>query len=66
MLSTAGRLMMTMGIALLFLALVVRLAPLTKANLVGDDLAIIASALVILVGLVCSRQASRSDRPMKE
>jgi hypothetical protein len=59
--------MMTMGAALLFLALVIRLAPLTPANAVGDDLAIAASVLVILVGVVCARLAPKdSIRSEKE
>jgi hypothetical protein len=59
MLSVAARLMVTMGAALLFLALIVRLAPLSKANEVGDDLAIAASAVVIVVGLIYTRRAPR-------
>lgn len=54
-LKAAARLMMAMGGALLFLAVVIRLAPLTHANLVGDDLAIMASAAVIVVGALFYR-----------
>ncbi|HVX46063.1 MAG TPA: hypothetical protein VHC49_19390 [Mycobacteriales bacterium] len=66
MLSVVARLMMTMGTALLFLALIIRLAPLTPANAVGDDLAIIASALVIVVGFVCGRRAPKDSVRSKE
>jgi hypothetical protein len=50
MMKAVARMMMTLGLVLLLLALLVRLAALTPANLVGDDLAIVASALVIMVG----------------
>lgn len=40
-----------MGLVLLTMALLMRLERLSEANLVGDDLAIIASLLVVLVGI---------------
>lgn len=59
MLKIGGRLMTAIGVTLLFLALVVRLAPLSAANEVGDDLAIMVSALVILIGVVAALCARR-------
>jgi hypothetical protein len=56
MLKVAGRLMTTMGIALLFMALVMRIAPMSAASRVGDDLAIIASAAVLLIGVIATRR----------
>lgn len=44
------------------MSLLVRLAGLSKASLVGDDLAIIASAAVVAVGVALARHGSRSNR----
>lgn len=44
-----------MGLTLLIMSLLVRLVSMSKADLVADDLAIMASALCVLVGLVYVR-----------
>lgn len=43
---------------MLILSLLVRLANLSKANLVGDDLAILATAAVIVLGVLLARFGS--------
>lgn len=55
MIPTASRLVMRMGIALLVLAALVRFAEHTQAALAADDLALIASALLVLVGGLVAR-----------
>lgn len=45
----AARLLLRLGIGMIMLALVVRLAGMSEANRVGDDLAIAASALLVVV-----------------
>lgn len=57
--SNVGRLFVSIGLTLLVLSLLVRLAHLSSANRVGDDLAIITSALVVAIGAVASRYGSR-------
>ena len=59
MIGNVGRLFVSIGLTLLVLSLVVRLAHLSKANQIGDDLAIITSALVVAVGALASRYGSR-------
>ena len=61
MTSSVGRLFVAIGLTLLAMSLVVRLASLSRADRVGDDLAIISSAAVLLVGAVASRYGSRSS-----
>jgi hypothetical protein len=61
MTSSLGRLFVAIGLTLLAMSLVVRLASLSRADRVGDDLAIISSAAVLLVGAVASRYGSRSS-----
>jgi hypothetical protein len=60
MTSGVGRLFVAIGLTLLVMSLVVRLASLSRADRVGDDLAVISSAAVVLVGAVASRYGSRS------
>lgn len=60
MTSGIGRLFVAIGLTLLVMSLVVRLASLSRADRVGDDLAVISSAAVVLVGAVASRHGSRS------
>lgn len=50
-----ARLAMGFGVALLFMALVVRLAEPSHTSLAGDDFAIAASALLALLGAVVTR-----------
>jgi hypothetical protein len=45
--------------ALLVMSLLVRLAHLSPADQVGDDLAVISSALVVLLGAAVLRRSSR-------
>jgi hypothetical protein len=52
---TAARLVMRMGVALLLLAALARLAGHTQADHAGDDLAIIASGLLMIVGALVAR-----------
>ena len=61
MTSSVGRLFVAIGLTLLAMSLAVRLASLSKADRVGDDLAVISSAAVVLVGAVASRYGSRSS-----
>ena len=61
MTSSVGRLFVAIGLTLLAMSLVVRLASLSRADRVGDDLAVISSAAVVLVGAVASRYGSRSS-----
>lgn len=55
---SAARLLIKLGVAMLILSLLVRLANLSKANLVGDDLAILATAAVIVLGVLLARFGS--------
>jgi hypothetical protein len=54
-LKSAARLMMSMGIALLVMALLVRLAEPSRADMVGDDLAVAASAALAALGALVAR-----------
>jgi len=54
-----GRFFVGIGLALLIMSLLVRLANLSAADQVGDDLAIVTSALVVLLGAVILRHSSR-------
>lgn len=49
MMKASARALMTIGIVLLFLAVVARFGGLSAANAVGDDLAIGASAVLVVV-----------------
>lgn len=60
MVQQAARLLTRMGLVLLILSLLIRLVSMSKANLVGDDLAIAASLLAAVVGVV---PRLRSPRP---
>lgn len=48
MLKSSAKALMTIGVVLLFLAVVARFGGLSKANAIGDDLAIGASALLVI------------------
>ena len=52
---TSARLLVRLGAAMLVLALVARLSNLSRANLVGDDLAIMATGSVVLLGVLLAR-----------
>jgi len=62
MISNVGRVFLSIGLALLLMSLLVRVASLSKADQVGDDLAIVSSAAVALVGAAASRYGSRHNR----
>lgn len=49
MMRVSAKALMQIGIVLLFLAVMARFGGLSKANAIGDDLAIGASALLIAV-----------------
>ena len=51
----AARLAMSIGIALLVMALLVRLAEPSRARLAGDDLAVLASGLLAILGAAVAR-----------
>lgn len=51
----AAQLLIRMGIALFVMALVVRLADTTQASRAGDDLALVTSAAVVVVGALFAR-----------
>jgi len=55
MVKSAARLMMSIGIALLVMALLVRLAEPSRADMVGDDLAVLASAALVALGALVAR-----------
>ena len=46
---------MSIGIALLVMALLVRLAEPSRASLAGDDLAVLASGLLAILGAAVAR-----------
>jgi hypothetical protein len=50
MTTQAARLLIRIGVILLVLALVARLGGLSEANLIGDDLAVLASLGIIATG----------------
>jgi len=54
-----GRFFVGIGLTLLVMSLLVRLAKLSAADQVGDDLAIITSTLVVVLGAVVLRRSSR-------
>jgi hypothetical protein len=54
-----GRFLVGIGLALLIMSLLARLANLSAANQVGDDLAIVTSLLVVLLGAASLRGRSR-------
>jgi hypothetical protein len=54
-----ARILIRLGVILLILASLARLGGLTKANLIGDDLALLSSAGTILVGAAYLRFARR-------
>jgi len=56
MLKSAARALLTVGIVLLLLAIFARLAGPTGANVIGADLAIVASAALVLVAGVYVRR----------
>jgi hypothetical protein len=49
MMKVSAKALMQVGIVLLFLAVVARFGGLSKADAIGDDLAIGASALLVLI-----------------
>ena len=54
-----GRFFVGMGLTLLVMSLLVRLAKLSAADQVGDDLAVITSTLVVILGAAVLRRSSR-------
>jgi hypothetical protein len=54
-----GRFFVGIGLTLLVMSLLVRLAKLSAADQVGDDLAVITSTLVVVLGAVVLRRSSR-------
>ena len=50
-----AQLLIRMGTALFVMAVVVRFDDTTRASRVGDDLALVASAAVVVVGAVFAR-----------
>lgn len=56
MLKSVARGLLTIGITLLLLAIVARLSGPTGANVIGADLAIVASAALLLVAGVYVRR----------
>jgi hypothetical protein len=50
MTTQVARLLIRIGVILLVLALLARLGGLSKANLIGDDLAVLASLGIIATG----------------
>ena len=62
MLQTYGKVLVRIGMTLLMLAVLIRLAGMSKADLVGDDLAIISSLAAIAVGAAFAAPR-RSSRP---
>lgn len=55
MMKQAARLLVRMGLTLLIISLLVRLVSMSKADAVGDDLAIIASTLCVVLGALYVR-----------
>ena len=55
----AARMLIRIGVILLVLALLARLAGLSTANLIGDDLAILASLGIIATGAAFLRFSRR-------
>jgi hypothetical protein len=60
-----ARLLVRIGTALLILAALIRLAGMSKADLVGDDLAIIICVVAIGVGAAFAAP-SRPSRPSRK
>ncbi|GAB3915729.1 hypothetical protein GCM10011575_22460 [Microlunatus endophyticus] len=61
MIGMAAKLLMRMGLAMLFLSLIIRPAIKTPSGAVGDDLAIIVCLLVVVTGFIGTRVARRID-----
>lgn len=54
-----ARMLIRVGVILLVLALLARLAGLSRANLIGDDLAVLASLGIIATGVMYLRFSRR-------
>lgn len=66
MITVASKLLVRMGLAMLILSLLLRLAIRSPSGTVGDDLAIIACLLMVITGLIGARVGKRVDKPLTD